>query len=90
MFRPKLDIWPAAQRLMWEDLNRIPRSFVLYGGTAMALRLGHRQSVDFGFFSNDRFEPSDLLESLDSLPQSRVDQGGDNIHCGWSSTEASR
>jgi len=26
--------------------------FVLYGGTAIALRLGHRQSVDFDFFTD--------------------------------------
>jgi hypothetical protein len=26
--------------------------FVLYGGAAIALRLGHRQSVDFDFFSS--------------------------------------
>ncbi|WP_373321508.1 nucleotidyl transferase AbiEii/AbiGii toxin family protein [Rivihabitans pingtungensis] len=26
--------------------------FVLYGGTAIALRLGHRESVDFDFFSD--------------------------------------
>lgn len=26
--------------------------FVLYGGTAIALRLGHRTSVDFDFFTN--------------------------------------
>ena len=78
MFRPRLDILPAAQRLIWEDLNQIPRSFVLFGGTAMALRLGHRQSVDFDFFSNERFEPSSLLGSLGSLRESRVDQRGDN------------
>ena len=78
MFRPKLDILPAAQRLIWDDLNQIPRSFVLYGGTAIALRLGHRQSVDFDFFSNERFDPSNLLGDLGSLRESRVDQRGDN------------
>ncbi len=78
MFRPKLDILPAAQCLIWEDLNQIPRSFVLYGGTAMALRLGHRQSVDFDFFSNERFEPSSLLWSLSSLREARVDQRGND------------
>ena len=51
---------------------------MLYGGTAMALRLGHRQSVDFDFFSNERFEPSSLLGSLGSLREARVDQRGDN------------
>jgi len=78
LFRPKLDILPPAQRLIWEDLNRIPSSFVLYGDTAMALRLGHRQSVDFDFFSNERFEPGHLLWSLGSLRGARVDQRGDN------------
>src|SRR4051812_41286179 len=38
----------------------MPRlSYVLYGGTAVALHLGHRQSVDFDFF---RYEPLDKDE----------------------------
>jgi len=40
---------------------------VLYGGTAVALRLAHRTSVDFDFFSNDPFTPGDLLRQLKSL-----------------------
>lgn len=41
--------------------------FVLYGGTAIALRLGHRESVDFDFFSagplhKERIIASTLLE----------------------------
>lgn len=77
MFRPKLDILPPAQRLLWPELTAIPRKFVLYGGTALALRLGHRQSVDFDFFSNEPFEPAQLLSEL-SLRESRVDQRGNN------------
>lgn len=34
---------------------------MLYGGTALALRLGHRISEDFDFFSNASFQP-DVLE----------------------------
>ncbi len=30
---------------------------MLYGGTGLALRLGHRESVDFDFFSSQRMEP---------------------------------
>ena len=45
----------------------MPRHFVLYGGTALALRLGHRQSVDFDFFSSQPFVPSELLKSLPFL-----------------------
>lgn len=52
MLTPRLDILPPAQRSLWPHLVQVPDHFVLYGGTAIALRLGHRQSVDFDFFSN--------------------------------------
>ena len=78
MFSPKLEILPVAQRLVWNELSQAPRSFVLYGGTAIALRLGHRESIDFDFFSNEPFEPSELLRRLGSLREARIDQRGDN------------
>jgi hypothetical protein len=52
-FSPKLEVLPAAQRTLWSELSAIPSNFILYGGTALALRLGHRTSVDFDFFSPD-------------------------------------
>ena len=55
---------PDEQRALWPTLARVPKSFVLYGGTAVALRLGHRASVDFDFFSS---EPLDF-EALFALP----------------------
>jgi predicted nucleotidyltransferase component of viral defense system len=73
-FTPKLDILPYSQRLLWQELDRTPHSFVLYGGTALALRLGHRQSLDFDFFSNEAFDPSELFQSLPYLRDGRVDQ----------------
>ena len=79
LFNPKLEILPTAQRLVWQDLNQTPRSFVLYGGTAMALRLGHRQSIDFDLFSNESFEPSSLLLTLRYLREALsvvVDRSG--------------
>ena len=42
-FVPRLDILPAAQRQLWTELNDVPPEFVLYGGTAIALHLGHRE-----------------------------------------------
>ena len=48
---------------MWPELKDVPRQFVLYGGTAIALRLGHRWSVDFDFFSSEPFEPEQLFQS---------------------------
>jgi len=70
-FTSKLDILPAAQQRLWPELEGIPRQFVLYGGTAIALRLGHRQSVDFDFFSSEAFEPAQLLEEIPLLRAGR-------------------
>ena len=52
-FKPILDILPREQRKLWPALSVIPDGFVLYSGTALALRLGHRSSVDFDFFSSE-------------------------------------
>jgi predicted nucleotidyltransferase component of viral defense system len=40
------------------------QSFLLVGGTALALQLGHRTSTDIDFFTNERFDVPDLLTSL--------------------------
>jgi hypothetical protein len=54
---PKLGILSPAQREIWTSLAPAARlNFVLYGGTAIALHLGHRESLDFDFF---RSEPLD-------------------------------
>lgn len=51
-FKPCIDILPPAQKRLWPELrNARSLGFTLYGGTAIALRLGHRDSVDFDFFS---------------------------------------
>jgi hypothetical protein len=67
VFKPRLDILPPVQRRLWPELAQTPSHFTLYGGTAIALRLGHRQSVDFDFFSPMNFEPNSLLERLPYL-----------------------
>jgi len=46
--------------------------FVLYGGTAIALRLGHRQSVDFDFFSERSFDHDRLVQRLPFLARALV------------------
>jgi hypothetical protein len=51
MISSKLDlsVLPQAQLNIWPKLNRIDPCFTLYGGTAIALQLGHRTSIDFEF-----------------------------------------
>jgi hypothetical protein len=63
-FTPNLSTLPIAPRALWPELATTPEAFTLYGGTALALRLGHRASVDFDFFSNGAFDPERLAESI--------------------------
>ncbi|HEV7504760.1 MAG TPA: nucleotidyl transferase AbiEii/AbiGii toxin family protein [Thermoanaerobaculia bacterium] len=67
MLTPQLEILPAPQRHLWDELSLIPPDFVLYGGTALALRLAHRASEDFDFFSNQAFRPDDLERQIPFL-----------------------
>jgi len=46
------------------ELDHVPQDFVLYGGTALALQLGHRVSEDFDFFSAQPFDPAMLQARL--------------------------
>ncbi|MGL5115653.1 MAG: nucleotidyl transferase AbiEii/AbiGii toxin family protein, partial [Beijerinckiaceae bacterium] len=67
MLRPRLDILPAPQQRLWAELDTTPEPFALYGGTALALRLGHRFSVDFDFFAPNRFKPAELRSRVPFL-----------------------
>jgi len=69
---PHLEILPPAQRRLWDELHALPEAFVLYGGTALALHLGHRHSVDFDFFANMSIDPDDIYTRVAFLNGSRV------------------
>jgi len=71
-FAPCLDILPSPQRRLWSELATLPPQFTLYGGTAIALRLGHRASVDFDFFGSIALDPNQLLSELDFLDGAQV------------------
>jgi hypothetical protein len=77
-FSPRLEILPAAQRKLWPELADTPAEFTLYGGTAIALRLAHRQSVDFDFFTLASFEPNKLLNSIPYLKEAVLRQSSNN------------
>jgi hypothetical protein len=73
-FRPQLGGLPAPQRRLWDELGSVPREFVLYGGTALALHLGHRESADFDFFGNRAFDPARLKDKIPFLSGAMVTQ----------------
>ena len=68
-FAPRFDILPEAQKALWPGLLPCKDlGFVLYGGTAIALQLGHRSSVDFDFFSHFPLDETKEKELLTALP----------------------
>jgi hypothetical protein len=75
---PTLEILPEPQASLWPRLGDIPEQFVLYGGTALALRLGHRQSADFDFFAAAEFSTADLMRELEWLGRLEILDAGDN------------
>jgi hypothetical protein len=88
MLRARLGMLPAAQRRLLDELGGVPRGFVLYGGTALALRFEHRPSEDFDFFANRPFDPGEIeaeapflhgavrLQAAPNTLVCRVDRGG--------------
>lgn len=79
-FHPR--IMTERQKKVLHRLNEIPQraGFYLAGGTAVALQLGHRHSVDFDFFSNQNFDPLELAATLrDEGLALEVDQAAEKM-----------
>ncbi|PIE74331.1 MAG: hypothetical protein CSA19_00290 [Deltaproteobacteria bacterium] len=54
------DMLPKEQRQIYHELSFTKEyGFVLFGGTAIALQLGHRVSVDFDFFRKEELISND-------------------------------
>ena len=71
----RIDTLPAAQRRFWErDAPQLPAHWVLYGGTGIALQLGHRSSVDFDFFSSDPLDRAVLRRSCAAVRKAKTIQ----------------
>ena len=75
---PRLDALPPPQRRLWPELRATPSGFVLYGGTAIALRLAHRESEDFDFFSSEPLDGDALMAGIPYLKDATVVQRARN------------
>lgn len=79
---------PVGTLDLLKDLSAHPalQQFSLVGGTALALRFGHRRSIDFDFFTPDSFDVEALADTLSrELPQfatSGMNKGGINASIG--------
>jgi hypothetical protein len=82
ILKPNLTILPPPQLQLWPELDATPEHFTLYGGIALALRLGHRASVDFDFFSNQPFDPDELAAAVPYLKRAeRVQVAPNTLTC---------
>lgn len=49
------------------------KDFILVGGTALALQIGHRKSIDLDFFSENNFNENELSEYLQTSNHFKLD-----------------
>jgi Nucleotidyl transferase AbiEii toxin, Type IV TA system len=73
LVRPRMDVLPEVQRQLWPALRPAEDlGFVLYGGTAIALQLGHRTSVDFDFFTERPLDVAAIRSDFPFMARGRV------------------
>ena len=78
-FKPHWEVLPPAQRAIWPRLAAtVELGLVLYGGTAAALRLGHRTSLDFDFFTERPLDRTGLKKRFPFFAQSTIVQDRPN------------
>ncbi|MDP3831398.1 MAG: nucleotidyl transferase AbiEii/AbiGii toxin family protein, partial [Ignavibacteriaceae bacterium] len=63
----KYDVLVRRRIQLLERLKQFIKDFYLAGGTALALQMGHRISVDFDFFSSIGFDNGVLLNKIRRL-----------------------
>lgn len=61
-----IEILPDEQRKLFDVIAKQDwiSSFYLAGGTSLALRIGHRQSIDFDFFIQKEFKNREIISHL--------------------------
>ncbi len=66
-------VYPATLELL-RELMKLPalEGFNLAGGTALALQIGHRISVDLDFFGDVDFEGITILDSLRDIAEIKI------------------
>ena len=66
-----LEILSDQQRELLPFVAQFKRSFYLVGGTAIALQIGHRRSIDFDLFTAQKINKSRIRKKVFELPYSK-------------------
>lgn len=67
------EMWELLQRLMKDEKLK---DFFLVGGTSLALRIGHRLSVDIDLFSTKDFDSIKMLRHLENVYGAELIENG--------------
>ncbi len=62
-----LEVFDESRIKVLEKLSNFKDIFYLAGGTSLALQLGHRDSIDFDFFTQDNFDENKLIEKIENI-----------------------
>jgi len=65
------EILSTQQRELLPFISHFKRNFYLVGGTAIALHLGHRRSIDFDLFTVKKLNKSRIKQKVFELPHSK-------------------
>jgi Nucleotidyl transferase AbiEii toxin, Type IV TA system len=69
------DILPDEQKALLLPLKPTRRlGYTLYGGTAIAIQIGHRQSIDFDFFSDKPLDEDRIKRAIPALASAKTTQ----------------
>lgn len=75
LFEAKTASLPPAQQEIWRQLAPAKQlSYVLYGGTAVALHLDHRTSIDFDFFRSEPLDKAQVQSGFEFARGARIIQ----------------
>ena len=77
------EIFPSAQIKLWHTFEEKSdvlqkQGFYLAGGSALALQIGHRQSVDFDFFSSQKGMGQVMCEWLEEFQNTTIRDSDEN------------
>ena len=77
-----LNILSKEQEALLPWLKSYRNKFVLAGGTAMAIQIGHRRSIDFDLFSTEPIKKADIKRSINTIPYDKqlLFEDSDQIH----------
>jgi len=77
------EILDERRKSVCNGLSSFKDRFYLAGGTGLALMIGHRESIDFDFFSQNSFDPEaifgELAEIFPQYPITKIQEGRDTL-----------